>query len=235
MLDRRLDVAEAQISNIEDGTAQSLKRLESVERILKDMAIKNEDLEACSRRNTISILGVPETVNTGRLDLFVESLLTDMFGREQFTPGFVVERAHCTLGPRPIPGCPPRHIIARIMNFRDTALRLARVRGDTIWQGSKLSLSMDFTLMVQEARRKYNGVKATRRILGLKYGMRYPARLRVDVNGRARIFTTPTVVQEFCHTYKHKDSRTIADGAGNSPPCSGSNASVELFSNNGTG
>lgn len=116
--------------------------------------MKNEDIKARSRRN-VCILGVPETTSTGRMDTFVESLLTDLFGRESFTYSFVVERAHCTTGPRPIPGAPVRPILARLLNFRDrdTALGMARENGTLSLQGSTIALFPDFTAMVQEARR----------------------------------------------------------------------------------
>lgn len=122
------------------------------------------------------------------------------------------------------------------MNFRDrdTALRMAREKGDTIWQGSKLALFPDFTPMVQEARRKYNGVKATLRNLGLRYGMLYPARLRVDADGQVRVFDTPAAAQTFCQTYKQRNSpNASAEPCTSSPPRSGSTASADLFATGG--
>lgn len=235
--DRRLDAAETRISDTEDGASKALQRLERVEHILKDVAIKNEDLEARGRRNNIRLLGVPESTNTGRLDVFIERLLADLFGRDSFTQGFVVERAHRSLGPRPAPGLNPRPIIARLLNFRDrdTALRLAQDKGDIVWQGSRLSLFPDFTVLVQEARRKFTDVKATLRKLGLRYGMLYPARLSVDINGRPRIFESPAAAQEFCRSYKSSATSSSAEQAIHSPPGSDSNASAELFTNNSTG
>lgn len=235
--DRRLDLAESRISDTEDGASKALKRLEWAEHILKEVEIKSEDLEARGRRNNIRFLGVPESTNTGKLDLFIENLLSEMFGRESFTQGFVVERAHRSLGPRPAPGLSPRPIIARLLNFRDrdTALRLAREKGDIIWQGSKLSLFPDFTVMVQDARRKFSDVKVTLRNLGLRYSMLYPARLRVDVNGRPRIFDSPAAAQEVCCSYRASAGKSPTEQAIHSPPSSDSNASVELFSNNSAG
>lgn len=67
--------------------------------------------------------------------------------------------------------------------------------------GARISLYPDFTSMVQEAHRKYIGVKAALCKMGLRYGMLYPARLKVDVDGRSRIFDSPHEAQEFCHQY----------------------------------
>lgn len=234
--DRRLDLAESRISYVEDNVSKSLKRLERVEHILKDVAIKNEDLEARSRRNNLRLLGIPESTSTSRMDSFIESLLTDLFGKEAFTAGFAVERAHRSLDPRPKPGLPPRPIIARLLNFRDrdTALRLAREKGDLNWQGSKISMFPDFTEMVQEACRKYTGVKATLQNLGLKYGMLYPARLRVEINGRPRIFDSPAAVLEFCRTVRSSPSRPPNEDSADPTQGSQSNTSAELFSTQDT-
>lgn len=45
----RLTTAEGRISDLEDGTAQSTRRLERMEKLLKAVAVKNEDLEARGR------------------------------------------------------------------------------------------------------------------------------------------------------------------------------------------
>lgn len=88
----------------------------------------------------------------------------------------------------------------------------------------------DFMAMVQEARRKYTGVKATLQNLGLKYGMIYRARLRVIVEDRARLFDTPAAVQEFCREYSETRGVHRRKQLRDSLPNSGSGASVDLFS-----
>lgn len=163
----RLDTTEGRISDLEDGAAQTTKRVEHLDRIMKTVAVKNEDLEARSRRNNVFIMGIPESTNTGRLHQFVEGLLTDLFGSEQFASTFVVEQAHRTLGPRPSLGCPPRPILARLLNFkdRDMALRLAREAETLFWQGSNVSIYPDVTALVQDARRKFAGASLQERRL----------------------------------------------------------------------
>lgn len=115
---------------------------------------------------------------------------------------------------------------------RDTALRLAREKGVLEWQGSMISLYPDFTAIVQEARRKYAGVKAPLRKMGLRYGMLYPARLKVDVDGRSRIFHTLHEAQEFCQQYSKANKQSITLSPQHSQDVPDTGASADLF---GTG
>ena len=202
--DTRMHEAENRIPTLEDTSASQAKRIERLEIRLKSIAVRSEDLEARSRRNNIRILGIAESAATGRLDVFVETLLSDLMQRDSFSPSFLVERAHRSLGPRPPPGAPARPIIACLLNFRDrdTILCKARELGQLNHQGASLSIYPDYTQLVQEARRKFQEAKIQLRRLGLKYGMYYPARLRIDVNGRAKFFDSPSLVMAFCKTYK---------------------------------
>ncbi|KAJ1097669.1 hypothetical protein NDU88_002786 [Pleurodeles waltl] len=63
--------------------------------------------------------------------------------------------------------------------------------GPIQYHGAKLSFFPDFTLVEQETHCKYTEVKDMQCKLGLRYGMLYPARLKVDVDGRARFFENP--------------------------------------------
>ena len=122
--------AEQRIFTVEDQTAAHTSTLREMEKVLKVISAKNEDLEAGSRRNNIRIMGIPETTDTGRLEDYVETLLMDLFGSEAFSGMLMVERAHQTLAPRPPVGASPCPILARLLNYRDrdTVLRLARER-----------------------------------------------------------------------------------------------------------
>ncbi|KAJ1194684.1 hypothetical protein NDU88_003970, partial [Pleurodeles waltl] len=101
MLDRHvicLDGTERQLSEVEDGLADVLKQLERVERLLKVVMVRKEDLEARSCRNNSRISRVAETINMGRPNIFVKKRLTDLFA---FEDTFAVKHTHRSLGPRP--------------------------------------------------------------------------------------------------------------------------------------
>ncbi|KAJ1165675.1 hypothetical protein NDU88_006092 [Pleurodeles waltl] len=75
--DTRIQGAKDRISNLDDGANNMEKGLEQIENRLRMVATKNEDLEARGRRNNICIMGIVESTDTGRLDTFVEILLTN--------------------------------------------------------------------------------------------------------------------------------------------------------------
>lgn len=72
---------------------------------------KQDDLENRLRRCNLRFIGLPEGVEGGDPTTFLETLLCDTYGREAFSPTFLVERAHCMLG-RTLPtGAPPAHLL----------------------------------------------------------------------------------------------------------------------------
>ncbi|KAJ1160250.1 hypothetical protein NDU88_000752 [Pleurodeles waltl] len=80
------------------------------------------------------IVGVVESTNIDNMERYVEHLLTDVLGHENFSATFVVKQAHLTLGLRLVLGAPPRLIVGRLLNYRDrdAALRKARELGTEI-------------------------------------------------------------------------------------------------------
>ncbi|KAJ1210848.1 hypothetical protein NDU88_006210 [Pleurodeles waltl] len=87
----------------------------------------------------------------------------------------------------------------------------------------------DFSMVMQDACRKFIDIKAALRKLGLHYGMLYAARLNDDVDGRPRIFDNPTDVLDFCTKYA-KEHATAAQGSPErSPPDTQLANSMNLF------
>ena len=70
-----------------------------MEKVLELIQLKNEDLESLSRRNNLRIVGILESTHIEKVENFVEDLLKKTFSNATFTPLFVVERAHRSLGP----------------------------------------------------------------------------------------------------------------------------------------
>lgn len=202
-----LGEAETRIADTEEGLQTAADKTSSMEKILAVIQAHNEDLEARSRRNNVRITGLPDSTNTARLETYVEDLLRDIFGAENFSPVLIVERAHRSLAARPAPGMTPRPIIARLLNYRDrdTVLRLAREKGAITHQGNQLAFYPDFTMAVQEARRAYQSTKKLLLAAKVPYAMLYPARLRVETNGRFKIFTCPKAALEFARSLAKRD------------------------------
>lgn len=190
----RLDMSERRLTEVEEAHMELNTGHQKIESLMKALQDKTEDLEAWSRRCNLRITGLPETTQTGNMERFVEKLLITLLGEETFSPLFVIERAHRSLGPRPKPGAPPSPIIAKVLNYRDrdAALRQARDKKTLQYEGSEISLYPDYTARVQEARKHFAPYKKQLRDLGLDYAMLYPAKLRVNSNSTLTCLRTHT-------------------------------------------
>lgn len=196
--DARITTLETRVSDIEDSQQETRDNLSYLNKTLEAVKAKNEELEGRSRRNNIRLTGIPESTNIPNMELFVEGLLTELFG-EHLSNMFLIERAHRTLGPRPKPGLPPHPILARLLNYRDrdAVLGAARERGELIYQNNPISIYPDFTQAVQAARKEFLPAKKIFRTLGSKYAMLYPAKLRVHANGKQLLFVDAKAAMKF--------------------------------------
>lgn len=201
---QRIKEAEERLSVVEDSAAGAQTAIAQMDKLLKVIANKSEDMEARSRRNNIRLIGIPESTNTGRMELYVEKLLMATVGVEKLSNHFIVERAHRALDPRPPPGAAPRPIIARLLNYRDrdVTLQAAREQKQMSYEGVPFSIFPDFTAHVQEERRKFGQVKAKLRAANIDYAMLYPARLRVTHQGQQHFFLKPQHVDKFLSQLK---------------------------------
>ena len=78
----------------------------------------NGELDACSRRNNVHIVGVPESTAMGCIETYMEEMLHTLFGKH-LTTVFAVEQVHRSLGPHPrrAPGVSARLISARLLHY----------------------------------------------------------------------------------------------------------------------
>lgn len=154
--EHRIDTLENKQSDFHEFQVDTKQQLSQMENLLQVIRAKNEDLEARLRHNNLRITGIPETTAITKMELFVSDMLRDLFA-DYLTPGFAVERAHRSLGPKPPVGGTPRPIIARILNYqdRDAVLKQARAAWTTTHQGNKIAFYPDFTPAVQAARREF--------------------------------------------------------------------------------
>lgn len=76
------------------------------------------DLEACSRRHNIKLVGIPDDEEEGRPTDCVSKLIPKLLGEEHLPHPVKVDRAHRSLQPKPATGTKPRTILARIHHFQ---------------------------------------------------------------------------------------------------------------------
>lgn len=122
-----------------------------------------------------------------------QKLLCDTYGREAFSPIFVIECAHRMTGRPPPAVAPPRTFIAKFLNFRDrdAILHLSRERGNIPFGNKTIAIFPDFSAAVQRRRKSFTEVKRRLHIKNIKYAMLFPARLRVEGEDRAHFFEDP--------------------------------------------
>lgn len=132
----------------------------------------------------------------------------------------IVERAHRSLGPRPIPGAQSRPIIAKLLNYadRDAILREARQRSPIVHQGNTLLFFPDHTPAVQAARREFTPTKRILQKASIPYSMLYPAKLKITHDGQAQFFTDAKSALKYAkHISKNVATRSHRSTEENAP------------------
>lgn len=149
---------------------------------------KCEDLEARSRRNNIRIVGVSEEFSVSPSS--VATMLKDTLKLDKEP---LLDLAHRTSQPKPRAGERPRPIIARFHYYsaRENVLQRARECRQSYAGSSKISVFPDHTARVARARAAFNeATKQLRSMEGVRYGLLYPARLRITYKGVDRDFVS---------------------------------------------
>uniref|UniRef100_H3A9M4 L1 transposable element RRM domain-containing protein n=1 Tax=Latimeria chalumnae TaxID=7897 RepID=H3A9M4_LATCH len=197
-LGARVLEAENRISKTEDrelGTEQDCKYLKqhlatALERI--------EDLENRSRRNNLRILGFPEGAEDGNPVKFLQEILPELLDLE-VGQTLEIERAHHTLAPRPTSEQRPRAFIMKFLRYpiRELLLRTARNKSQIKWKDHRISFFPDWSRDLQQKRQRFWEVRRSLREKNIKYGLFYPAILKVTYNGETLSFTDPGEVKKF--------------------------------------
>lgn len=163
---------------------------------------KCEDLESRSRRNNIRLVNIPQGLEGNRATEFISELLRDLL---QLDEAPLIDRAHRTLRARPKDGEPPRPFVVRLHYFqaRERILQQAARLGPLLYREKRISVFPDFTAAVSKKRAAFTGVKRLlRNIPGVKYGMFYPAQLRVTLSdGKRHSFDNPDDAAAFVKRY----------------------------------
>uniref|UniRef100_A0A087YRW3 L1 transposable element RRM domain-containing protein n=1 Tax=Poecilia formosa TaxID=48698 RepID=A0A087YRW3_POEFO len=164
---------------------------------MNQLTEKHMDLEGRSRRQNIATdCNVKRRGRKGaELNGFVSQLLKEVLTLDDLP---LVDPAHGALRRRPDDTGPPR--VVRPHYYRDvtTILRKAMTQRDLAYQGQKIRIFPDFTAEIAKRRAAFNGVRALLRDKpGVRYGLLYPAKLRVTFRGAETMFTNAKEAQRF--------------------------------------
>lgn len=212
-LQTALSETTSRIADLESVKAEHESRISDLEASFQEILSANkalraklDDLEGRSRRQNIKIVGLPENVESGRPTEFVEKLIPNLLGVENFPAGIKVDRAHRT-GPLPPKGGRPRIMIARLHHYpvKEMILRLARQHSPLKYDGAHISFFPDFTAEVLSQRRAFDGVKRKLKEAGIRYGMLFPARLLVTQGTTKKIFGSVSDAESFVNIITVQD------------------------------
>lgn len=200
----RITEAETRISNLEDGCYAREKTVSQVGKTVEQLQERVNYLEDAGRRNNVRIVGVVENSETGDMETFVCTLLEGCLGMD-VGRGFEIERAH-RCGPKPNTDARfSRHILVKFLRFsaREAVLRAAREKGNTEWKGQRIYFNQDLSRDTIQKRKKYDEVKRQLRSMkDVSYAMLYPDTLRITVNNKRHLFTTPAEAKAFISTLR---------------------------------
>lgn len=160
-LNERVKAAENRVSAVEDQLPTMSKALQSNTQAITALLQKVDDLENRSRQNNVRIVGVLENAEGRNPVALFEDWLLKVVGKDALSSFFANERAH-RVPSRPLsPGAPTRHILIKLLHFRnrDSTLRAAREKKDLDINGHKVSFSPDFSTEIQKRRMQFSDIK----------------------------------------------------------------------------
>ena len=171
--------------NIKDATTH-IGKLEEVQ----SLKGKVDDLNR-SRCNNIRVLGLPENAEGRDAAGFLERVLPELLGIENFSTPITCERAH-RLGKPPAGGADalrPRPMIAKLLNFKnkEKIMRLARQKGEIHYGNSRVYIFPDYSPSLQRLKDAFKDVKKSLRKRGIAYSLHHPAKLRITHEGNISI------------------------------------------------
>uniref|UniRef100_H3API2 L1 transposable element RRM domain-containing protein n=1 Tax=Latimeria chalumnae TaxID=7897 RepID=H3API2_LATCH len=194
----RLNEGEQRTDTLEKELEKKKQHTAVLDSKITVLTQKLDDQENRARRNNLRILGFPEQTEKVKPIQFLQEALPKLLGladRMQLE----VERAHCTLAPHPEAGQCPRPFIVKFLRFqeKEMIIRKARERGALEWEGNKILIFPDLSRELQEKRRRFLDVKKQLREQGVKYGLFYPATLKIFLGSKDYSFTDPKEAQAF--------------------------------------
>jgi len=195
-LHTEIEHVKASVKGVEDGLSTWSDEVVTLQNTVSDLKAELkvveeqcENMEGRMRRCNVRILGVPETPDSSST-ASVAKLLTEVLQLEKEP---LIDRSHRSLGPA-IPGGKPRVIIAKLHYYHECAevLRRARTRGPLRFNGGPITIFPDYTASVAKARAAFTEVrKLLRDRQGVRFGLLFPARLRITNGGEDKQFADP--------------------------------------------
>lgn len=200
------------VSSLQSASSQSAKRIDGLEHSATEwsssvMALETTvkhlqsevcslkekclDLEGRSRRQNIRLVGIEEGEEGGDPRQFCAAVLKEILDLEDIPR---LDRGHRSLAQKPREGEKPRPFIMRVHHgdVKDRILRLSSQKKQLSYKGKRVYIFPDFAPEVAKKRAAFAGVKRLLTdIPGVKFGLRFPAKLRITFEGEEKSFEDP--------------------------------------------
>ncbi|KAK5895437.1 hypothetical protein CesoFtcFv8_012030 [Champsocephalus esox] len=135
--------------------------------------------------------------------LFMTTLFKKMVGDPQLDT-LELDRAHRSLAPKPPQGSRPLIVHFHKYAQKERVLLWARKSRDVSYQGHPIRIFEDFSATLAKKWAAFNKVKSQLYKEGIRFGLLYPARLRVTINGQTRIFDSVEEAERFYQVHSSK-------------------------------
>lgn len=170
------------------------------------LTTKTIDLESCSRRNNIRIIGLPVSIEGPMPTSFFAELLAEVLGDQILQSLPELDQVHRALTAKPQPSSRPRLVILRLHRYQIKELIIGEAckrRVSLQHQGSPIQIFEDYTPEVAGERAKYRTVMADLYNLALRPAFLFPARLQITLeSGAKKRFSSPEEATTFAAKYQ---------------------------------
>lgn len=170
---------------------KTVKRVESLEQQL-------EDLNNRGRRNNVRLIGLPEGAEGADLSLFLSKLIPAAL-QLTFPVPFEFERAHRVPSQRSLHAKGPRPVIFCLLKHQQAVqiLAAAKAQDSVSYEGRSISFFPDLCKTSVDKRRRFLAMRPRLQQLQARYGLLYPARLRVTFHNVTKTYDDPREVLQF--------------------------------------
>lgn len=191
------------ISTLEHEVATLKSKLETTTQVNERLQLAVEDLVSRSKRQNLRVIGIPEGTEGDDTRLFMTTLFQKVVGDPQLDT-LELDRAHRSPGSKPPQGSRP--IIVRFHKYiqKECVLLWAKKSRDVSYRGHPIRIFEDFSATIAKKRASFNKIKSLLYKEGIRFGLIYPARLRVTFNGQTRIFDSAEEAERFYRDYISK-------------------------------
>ncbi|KAJ1130956.1 hypothetical protein NDU88_009300 [Pleurodeles waltl] len=187
----KIKVVEGSIVDLQTEVGTLCKQMARVTSTVGTLEARLEDSQGRYRRKNMRLFGFLERAEGSMVEGFIEQWIRGILQPVGLSKVFVVEHTHRALVAPPLPGVPPRAIIARLLNYKDWDCIL-RSAHET--ENCKISIYRDYTNKGQSSRKGFLEVKAKLRAMNIRYMLLYQARLKVISGGKPQFFDHPEEV-----------------------------------------